>query len=75
MPIVFIADSPTGRLAALNRILLRTNAHAQPHAVRQVTAGGALRSYCYDANGNLTTISGANAGYTTVSWWASNLAR
>ena len=43
--------------------------------MRQVTAGGALRSYCYDANGNLTTISGANAGYTTVSWWAANLAR
>ena len=43
--------------------------------MRQVTAGGSLRSYCYDANGNLTTISGANAGYTTVSWWAANLAR
>ena len=52
-----------------------TNAHAQPHAVRQVTAGGSLRSYCYDANGNLTTITGTNAGYTAVSWWASNLAR
>ncbi len=52
-----------------------TNAHAQLHAVRQVTAGGSLRSYCYDANGNLTTITGTNAGYTAVSWWASNLAR
>ncbi len=40
-----------------------------------MTAGGSLRSYCYDANGNLTTITGANAGYTTVSWWAANLAR
>lgn len=52
-----------------------TNPHAQPHAVRQVTAGGSPRSYCYDANGNLTTISGTNAGYTAVSWWAANLAR
>ena len=43
--------------------------------MRQVTAGGSLRSYCYDANGNLTTISGTNAGYTAVSWWAANLAR
>ena len=39
-------------------------AHAQPHAVRN--AGGG--SYCYDANGNMTS----RAGGTTITWYSDN---
>lgn len=51
----------------------RTWTHLQPHAVRQVTANGQTRQYCYDANGNVT--SATNATFQSITWSVANLAR
>lgn len=52
-----------------------TNPHAQPHAVRRMTANGVQRTYCYDPNGNVYSTSGSNATYTGVTWYVANLAK
>jgi len=46
--------------------------HAQPHAVRSGTQGAYTSSFCYDANGNMTTftINGSNVG--TYTWTSFN---
>jgi RHS repeat-associated protein len=46
--------------------------HAQPHAVRSSTQGAWTSSFCYDANGNMTTftINGTNEG--TYTWTSFN---
>lgn len=49
------------------------NPTAQPHAVRQVTVGAAVRTQCYDRNGNI--VKQVNGQYDTATWWVSNLAR
>lgn len=63
----------TGYNYASNGTCTRTWSHAQPHAVRQVTANGTLRQYCYDANGN--AISATNATFQTMTWTVANLAK
>jgi RHS repeat-associated protein len=40
-------------------------ANAQLHAVRQSTQGGTTTSYCYDANGNLTSLGGSPITWTS----------
>jgi YD repeat-containing protein len=46
--------------------------HTQPHAVRSSTQGAWTSSFCYDANGNMTTftINGTNEG--TYTWTSFN---
>ena len=47
--------------------------HAQPHAVRQGTQGSwPPSSFCYDANGNLTTASSGGSSFLTLSWTSFN---
>lgn len=45
----------------------------RPHAVNTLTGGATARTYCYDANGNLTTATGAK--YGAVTWYVANLAK
>lgn len=45
----------------------------RPNAVSGVTAPAGTRGYSYDANGNLTAVSGPGA--RTVSWWRFNKPR
>jgi RHS repeat-associated protein len=47
--------------------------HAQPHAVRQSTQGtGSPTSFCYDANGNLGTMTYAGATEISATWTTYN---
>nr|WP_240902324.1 RHS repeat-associated core domain-containing protein [Wenzhouxiangella sp. XN24] len=45
----------------------------RPHQVSAVTTPAGTRSYSYDANGNLTQVTGPGA--RTVSWWSFNKPR
>jgi RHS repeat-associated protein len=47
--------------------------HAQPHAVRKNTQGsGPPTSFCYDANGNLTTASANGSVQESLTWTSFN---
>ncbi len=51
----------------------------RPHAVYQVNAAGTTRRYCYDANGNVATVSRISGSgpiiYDATTWWVANLAK
>jgi len=47
-------------------------ANAQPHAVREDTQGAFNVSYCYDANGNLTTESATGTVLRSTTWTSFN---
>jgi RHS repeat-associated protein len=46
--------------------------HTQPHAVRKNTQGSYVATYCYDANGNMTTTTLTGAANNTFTWTSYN---
>jgi RHS repeat-associated protein len=42
--------------------------HAQPHAVRKITASGSSLIYCYDQNGNATSRGGHSISWTSYNY-------
>lgn len=56
-----------------------TNTVVRPHAVYQVNAAGTVRRYCYDGNGNVSTVSRTSGSgpiiYDATTWWVANLTK
>ncbi|NHA13918.1 RHS repeat protein, partial [Thioalkalivibrio sp. XN279] len=69
-----IQYGPAGNILGKGSFTNYQYTHAnRPHQVSAVTTPAGVRSYGYDANGNLTQVTGPGA--RTVTWWSFNKPR
>jgi RHS repeat-associated protein len=69
-----MAYAPSGNLTAKGPYTNYQYAHAgRPHQVSSLNTTSGIRSYSYDANGNLTQVTGPGA--RAVTWWSFNKPR
>lgn len=66
--------SPSGNLISKDAVSNYLYNSAHPHAVTRVTTPSGNRSFGYDGNGNLTSITGAGGDHT-LTWYSDNQPR